>query len=257
MELEAGDAVDGGHQDGGEERADVDDQEFFLEGPGEGEEEEDADGEEDVAAYVSAGLVWSGMRVWRWGGQRVLLLRKVGMRSWMLKVCLMAAQGWECGDWFRAVRMVSTVLFRGEVGGVDGEAGEAGVEGVPVGEAELGGGGVFEDGAGDVLEHAAVEEGGEGGVEEDGEGGGGLLEEEAVGEAFGGAAAEGEDGVGAAEGGGEGGGLEAAEVGLAVVGEELGDGGAGAGFEVGVEVEEGPAECGRRGGGRWWICLLP
>ncbi len=50
----AGDASDGGHQDDSEERADVEDQQLFLEGPGEGEEEEDADGEEDVAADVAA-----------------------------------------------------------------------------------------------------------------------------------------------------------------------------------------------------------
>ncbi len=107
-------------------------------------------------------------------------------------------------------------LVGGEVGGVDGEIGEAAVEGMAFLEAKLGGGGVGEDGAGYVLQHAAVEEGGEGGVEEDGEGGGCLLEEEAVGEFFRGAAAEGEDGVVLAEGGGEGGGFEAAEVGFAV-----------------------------------------
>jgi len=138
-------------------------------------------------------------------------------------------------------------LLRGEGGGVDGEAGEAGVEGVAPGEAELGLGGVREDGTGDgwiteVLKHAAVEEGWEWGVEEDGEGGWGLLEEEAVGEVFGGAAAEGEDGVGVAEGRGEGGGLEAAEAGFAVALEELWDGGSGAALEVGVEVEEAPAD---------------
>src|SRR5882757_1664281 len=95
-----------------------------------------------------------------------------------------------------------------------------------------------------MLKHAAVEEGGEGSVEEDGEGGGGLFEEEAVGEFFRGSAAEGEDGVVLAEGGGEGGGFEAAEVGLAVALEELGDGGSGSGLEVGVEVEEAPVETG-------------
>ena len=135
-------------------------------------------------------------------------------------------------------------LVGGLVGGGDGEVGQAAVEGVAFGEALLGGGRVSEDGAGDVLEHAAIEEGGEGGVEEDGEGGGGLLEEEAVGELFGCATAEGEDGVVVAEGGGEGGGFEAAEVGFAVALEELGDGGSGAGFEVGVEVEEVPVEAG-------------
>ena len=91
-------------------------------------------------------------------------------------------------------------LVRSEGGGVDGEAGEAGIERVAAGEAELGGGGIFENRACDVLQHAAVEEGGEGGVEEDGEGAWGLLEKEAVGEVFRGSAAEGKDGVGEAEG---------------------------------------------------------
>ncbi len=146
-------------------------------------------------------------------------------------------------------------LFGREEGGIDGEAGEAAVEGVAGVEAALSGLGISEVGAVGVaggrscagiecLEHAAVEEGAEGGVEEDGEGAGGLLEEEAVGEGLGCAAAEGEDDVGLPEGAGEGGGLEAAEVRLAVLLEEVGDGGAGAGFEVGVEVEEGPAELG-------------
>ena len=46
------------------------------------------------------------------------------------------------------------------------------------------------------------------------------------------------------EGGGEGGGFEAAEAGFAVEGEDLGDGGSGALLEVGVEIEEAPAEAG-------------
>ena len=133
-------------------------------------------------------------------------------------------------------------MFGCEIGGVDGEVGEAAVEGVAFGEALFGGGGVGKDGAGYILEHAAVVEGGEGGVEEDGEGSGGLFEEEAVGELFGGASAQGEDGVVVAEGGGEGGGFEAAEVGFAVALEEFGDGRSGASFEVGVEVEEVPGE---------------
>ena len=54
--LRCGDAVDGGHQDDGEEGADVEDLELFAELPGEGEQEQDADGEEDVAADVGAGL---------------------------------------------------------------------------------------------------------------------------------------------------------------------------------------------------------
>ena len=91
-------------------------------------------------------------------------------------------------------------LAGGLAGGVDGEVGEAAVEGMALVEAKLGGGGIGEDWTGDVLQHAAVEEGGEGSVEEDGEGGGSLFEEETVGELFGGASAEGEDGVVVAEG---------------------------------------------------------
>jgi hypothetical protein len=135
-------------------------------------------------------------------------------------------------------------LARGLVGGVDGEVGETAVERVALLEALLGGGGVCENRAGDVLQHAAVEEGGEGSVEEDGVGGGGLFEEEAVGELFRGSTSKRENGVVAAESGGESSGFEAAEVGLAVALEELGDGGSGAGFEVGVQVEELPVEAG-------------
>lgn len=69
-----------------------------------------------------------------------------------------------------------------------------------------------------------------------------MFEEKAVGKLLGGAAAQGDDDVILREGAREGGGLQAAEVGLAVGGEELGHGGAGAGFEVLVEIEEGPAE---------------
>jgi len=148
--------------------------------------------------------------------------------------------------------------FRGgAAGGIDGEAGEAAVERVAEVEAGACGLGIAEVGAVDVagggdrdggvegLKHAAVEEGGEGGVEEDGEGAGGLFEQEAIGEGFGGATAEGEDELRLSEGAGEGGGLEAAEVGFAVALKELGDGGAGASFEVGVEIQEGPADlCG-------------
>lgn len=133
-------------------------------------------------------------------------------------------------------------LVRGQVCRVDGKAGETAIEGVATVEAELGCGRVFEDRAGDVLQHAAVEEGGEGSVKEDGEGAGSLLEKEAVGKVFGGSSAEGQDGIGEAEGGDEGGGLEAAETGFTVIAEELGYGGAGALLEVGVEVEEVPVE---------------
>jgi hypothetical protein len=45
-----GDAADDGHENDGEEGADVEDQELFPEGPSEAEKEEDRDSEEDVAA---------------------------------------------------------------------------------------------------------------------------------------------------------------------------------------------------------------
>ena len=162
-------------------------------------------------------------------------------------VCRPPGQGRECVGWFRGLwlrlwRRASDGLVRGLGGGVDGDAGQAPVERMAARVADLGGLGVGEVGAADVLQHAAVEEGWKGGVEEDGEGGGGLLEEEAIGEFFGCAAAEGEDGLGPAEGRGVGGGFEAAEVGFAVVGEEFRDGCAGALLEEGVEIEEGPAE---------------
>jgi hypothetical protein len=44
------DAGDGGHENDSEEGADVEDQELFLEGVGEGEEQKDGDGKENVAA---------------------------------------------------------------------------------------------------------------------------------------------------------------------------------------------------------------
>src|SRR6202044_3784677 len=99
-----------------------------------------------------------------------------------------------------------------------------------------------EHGTGDLLEDTAVVEGGEGSVEEDGRGGGGLFEQKAVGKDLGCAATEREHEVAAAECGGEGARLEAAEVGFPVAREDLRDTEAGAGFEVRVEVDEGPAE---------------
>jgi hypothetical protein len=110
------------------------------------------------------------------------------------------------------------------------------------GEAKLCGVRICEDGSGDVLQHAAVEEDGEGRVEEDGEGRGGLFEQKAVGQAFGSSAAEGEHGIGVTEGGGEGGGFEAAKAGLAVALEELGNGRSGTLLKVSVEIEKGPSE---------------
>jgi hypothetical protein len=54
-EVQPGDAGDGGHEDDSEESADVENEDLFLEGPGQGEEEKDGDGEEDVAANGCAG----------------------------------------------------------------------------------------------------------------------------------------------------------------------------------------------------------
>ena len=45
-----GDAGDGGRENDSEECADVEDEDLFLKCPGEGEEEKDSDGEEDVTA---------------------------------------------------------------------------------------------------------------------------------------------------------------------------------------------------------------
>jgi hypothetical protein len=128
--------------------------------------------------------------------------------------------------------------------GVDGEAGQPAVEGVTAGEAELGDDGVFEDGAGNVLQHAAVKKGGVWGVEEDGESGRSLFDEEAVGKFLGCAASEGKHGVGVTESGGQGGGFDAAEAGFAMKLKELGDGGTCAVLDMGVEVEEVPADAG-------------
>jgi hypothetical protein len=80
MELELGDAGDDGHQDSSEEGADVDDEHLFLEGPGEGEEEQDSDGKEDVAADCTAGLFLLGREGRHQVGQRG---SPVGLRSWM------------------------------------------------------------------------------------------------------------------------------------------------------------------------------
>jgi len=48
-DIELGDAAYEGHENDSEEGADVEDEELFPEGPGEGEKEEDRDAEEDVA----------------------------------------------------------------------------------------------------------------------------------------------------------------------------------------------------------------
>ena len=78
--FELGDAGDDGHQDGGEEGGDVDDQHLFLEGPGEGEDEKDSESKEDVAADGSAGLLLLGREGRHQVGQRD---SPVGLGVWM------------------------------------------------------------------------------------------------------------------------------------------------------------------------------
>ena len=79
---EVGDAVDDGHQDDGKESGDVEHQELFAERPAEGDEQEDEEGEEDVAANAETGrfgVFFAGgcVGIGRCGkrGQGVLLLR--------------------------------------------------------------------------------------------------------------------------------------------------------------------------------------
>jgi hypothetical protein len=68
-----GDAGDGGHEDDGEEGADIEDQQLLLEGPGEGEAEEDDETEENVAADGGAGTSFVRGEADGWGGQLALL----------------------------------------------------------------------------------------------------------------------------------------------------------------------------------------
>jgi hypothetical protein len=72
-EVQLCDTDDNGHEDDGEESADVEDQQLLLEGPGEGEEKEDGDGEEDIAADGRSGLLLVRGEVREDGGQLVLL----------------------------------------------------------------------------------------------------------------------------------------------------------------------------------------
>jgi hypothetical protein len=95
-DVELSDAGDGGHEDDSEERADVEDEDLFLEGPGEGEQEKDADGEEDAAADFSAGaLLVRGEFFFRCGdGQPSSpwdadCWMQISVRFWGF--------GWECG----------------------------------------------------------------------------------------------------------------------------------------------------------------
>jgi hypothetical protein len=66
------DAGDCGREDDGEEGADVENQQLFLEGPGECKEKDDDEDEEDVAAYFGApSLLVRGEFFWRRVGQPV------------------------------------------------------------------------------------------------------------------------------------------------------------------------------------------
>jgi hypothetical protein len=64
---------DRGHEDDGEERGDVEDQQLFLEGPREGEQKEDAEAEENVAANGYARFFLTSIECDGWGGQLALL----------------------------------------------------------------------------------------------------------------------------------------------------------------------------------------
>jgi hypothetical protein len=62
---------DGRHENDGKESADIEDEKLFLECPGKGEEEENADRKEDVAADGGAGsLLVRSEFVGCWLGQR-------------------------------------------------------------------------------------------------------------------------------------------------------------------------------------------
>jgi hypothetical protein len=54
-QFEAHECADGGHEDYGEERADVDEQENLAQTPRQRQRDDDAEGEEDVAADGAAG----------------------------------------------------------------------------------------------------------------------------------------------------------------------------------------------------------
>ena len=66
-QVETSDADDERHENDSEERADVENQELFPEGPGEGEEQEDDDAKDDVTADFSAGSLLVGAEVFGCG----------------------------------------------------------------------------------------------------------------------------------------------------------------------------------------------
>jgi hypothetical protein len=93
------DALDGGHENDSEEGADVEDEELFPEGEGEGEKKEDGDAEEDVATDPGAGVFFVGGQVF---GCRAGQLGSPGVLAsgtdcWMQLVCSVAGEEGECG----------------------------------------------------------------------------------------------------------------------------------------------------------------
>jgi hypothetical protein len=94
-----GDVGDGGHKNDSEEGADVEDDDLFAEGPGEGEKEEDADAEDDVAADFSAGSLLVRGEFFGGGlGQRDSpWIRVPGADCLMQIVCAFVEERRKCG----------------------------------------------------------------------------------------------------------------------------------------------------------------
>lgn len=137
------------------------------------------------------------------------------------------------------------------VGGVlrgwKGEASEATVEWLAKVETGFSFGGGREDRPevirrSEALEHAAIEESREGRVKKDDESARSLLEQKTIGELLGGASTQSEYGCGAGESVAQCGGFKTTKASFALAFEELRDGGMAASFEVGVQIEEVPAE---------------
>ena len=94
-DLQLLDARDCGHEDDGKETADVEDQQLFLESPGEGEQDDDSEEEEDVAAGLGSGFfLVGGEVVGRGVGQPG---SPIGADVEMQIVCASGGQVRECG----------------------------------------------------------------------------------------------------------------------------------------------------------------
>lgn len=133
-------------------------------------------------------------------------------------------------------------LFRGELRGVDREPCEAMVDRATTVETDEGLGRILQVGPVDRLEHAAIEEDRERSVKEDGGGSGGLLEQEAIGEGLRSSSAECEDEMIAGKGRSERTGFQTAEARFAMLLEDVADGGSGALFQMGVQIQELPTD---------------